>query len=108
MEDQDYIRAREFDKTMESLNEKIDSGFKSVHSRFDTLEPEVMDHAKKIAVLEYQASQAWKAANVASAEVRTTRTKTRNSAAVWGSGTAAFVWGAIELIKAVKTLVTGH
>lgn len=104
---EDYIRTGEFDRTMETLNEKIDQGFESVHKRFDHLEPEVLQHAKDIAVLKYQAEQAHAAAQVATEEVQSTKTSTRNRATAWGTGAAGAVYVLIEFGKAIKTYMSG-
>lgn len=104
---EDYIRTGEFDRTMETLNEKIDKGFESVHNRFDHLEPEVLQHAKDIAVLKYQAEQAEKAARVATEQVQSTKSSTRNRATAWGTGAAGLVWVLVEFGKAIKTYMTG-
>lgn len=104
---EDFIRTGEFDRTMESLNEKIDKGFESVHNRFDTLEPRVLEHATKIAVLEYQAEQAHVAARRASEYVQSNKASTRNRATAWGTGAAGFVWVLIEFGKAIKAYMSG-
>ena len=103
----DFIGTGEFERTMETLNEKIDSGFAGVHKRFDHLEPEVVEHAKKIAVLEFQAAQAFKTASAASAEVQSSKSAVSNRAALFGSGAAGIVWGLFEFGKALKHYFTG-
>ncbi len=112
---EEYIRTGEFVRTMDTLDKKIDAGFEGLHDRFNALEPTVLDHAKKIAVLEFQASQAFKTATIAHSAVESnkeailiTRNKVSNRAAAWGSGAAGLVWVLIEFGKALKTYMTGH
>lgn len=105
---EDFIRTGEFDRTMEALDKKIDKGFEGIHERFNKLEPEVLQHAKDIAVLQYQANAAHDATTKARAEVRSAKTHTSSRAAAFGSGAAGLVWVLIEFGRALKTYITGH
>lgn len=58
----DFIRAGEFERTMDTVTKKIDDGFAAVHERFDKLNPVVMEHDRKIAVLEDRSKRAEAAA----------------------------------------------
>lgn len=100
------------DTVVNLLSGHMDEGFKGVHDRMDNFEKEVrpviLQQTADIAVLKYQAAEVKRASEAATSQIFASRKNTRNRAAVWGTGAATFVWGAIEALKFLKTLVTGH
>jgi hypothetical protein len=102
----EYVRAGEFSRGIESLSDQMTAGFSGVHARIGRLEdrwdPEISDQGKKIAVLEFQAGLAKKASDAATSHIIASKRQTATRASSWGTvaGTAAII--IVELLKALK------
>ena len=105
---EDSISVREFERTMDSLNEKVDTGFKAIHEKLDNISPVVLEHEKKIAVLEFQSELARKTAVTAKEAAVQSKQSAAYRATAYGSASSAVVWLIIQVAAAIKRYVVGH
>jgi hypothetical protein len=109
---EDKVTTAHLDAVTEQLGVRMDAGFAGVHARMgrfeDEVRPVLLENTRKIAVLEYQASEAKRASEAATTHVVRSKQSTRNRATAWGTGAGAAAYFIVELVKVIKPLVLGH
>ena len=117
-DNQHHVTGGELGRALDLVSKQIDSGFAGVHSRLSRLEddirPNLLEHGKQIAILEYQAKRAeahavaaTNAADAATEHVVNSKRSTSNRATAVSAAAAGVFWLVVEIFKAVKSAATG-